>query len=432
MPRVEDVAAAKARLTRARAALVARPAADIAGVLGRVGERFSDPGDSVRREALRELPREAVLSTELTEAILDGMAVDWTRERISRLLTEEFDKPHVLDGVDAMSGGRRLMAFGPALCVQISSGGVPGVGVNALIRSLLVKAPTLIKPGAGDVVLTSLFADALREADAELGAAVAVHHWPGSDHELTSVAIEGADLVVAYGSDESVSAVRDLLPVTTRFIPYHHRFGVGLVGREALHGAVDEVARDVARTVAMFEHRGCVCPHVLFVERGGETLPEGFAELVSRSLDALASEWPAPGDPDEVGTEAAEITQARGTVEIHEAAGAARMIHGGSANWTVVFESDLVAVPPLPGRSLRIRPVDDLAEVAAILGPAGRHLQSVGYAGAEDRINGLAESLGRAGASRVVPFARVSFPPAWWLHDGKGPLETLVRWVEVE
>ena len=182
----------------------------------------------------------------------------------------------------------------------------------------------------------------------------------------------------------------------------------------------------------MFEHRGCVCPHVVFVERGGETLPEGFAELVSGSLEALASEWPAPADADEVGTEAAEIAQARGTVEIYEAAGAARMIHGGGANWTVVFESDLVAVPPLPGRSVRIRPVDDLTEVAAILGPAGRHLQSVGYAGAEERITGLTESLGRAGASRVVPFARVSFPPAWWLHDGKGPLETLVRWVEVE
>ena len=432
VPRVEDVAAAKARLTGARATLVARPVADIADVLARVGERFSDPGDSVRREALKELPREAVLSAELAEAVIDGMAVDWTRELISRLLADEFEDPRVLDGADGMNGGRRLMAFGPALCVQISSGSVPGVGVNALIRSLLVKAPTLIKPGAGDVVLTRLFVDVLQDADAELGAAVEVCHWPGSDQELTSVAIEGADLVAAYGSDASVRAVRDLLPVTTRFIPYHHRVGIGLVGREVLHGAVDEVARDVARTVAMFEHRGCVCPHVVFVERGGETLPEGFAELVSGSLEALASEWPAPADADEVGTEAAEIAQARGTVEIYEAAGAARMIHGGGANWTVVFESDLVAVPPLPGRSVRIRPVDDLTEVAAILGPAGRHLQSVGYAGAEERITGLAESLGRAGASRVVPFARVSFPPAWWLHDGKGPLETLVRWVEVE
>ena len=156
------------------------------------------------------------------------------------------------------------------------------------------------------------------------------------------------------------------------------------------------------------------------------------ADYLGDTLEAIAREWPAAAESDDAQAEAAALAQARGTVEIYEAAGAARMIHGGGANWTVVFESDLVAVPPLPGRSVRIRPVDDLTEVAAILGPAGRHLQSVGYAGAEERITGLAESLGRAGASRVVPFARVSFPPAWWLHDGKGPLETLVRWVEVE
>ena len=39
----------KARLARARSALVARPVAEIADVLGRVGERFGDPDDLVRQ-----------------------------------------------------------------------------------------------------------------------------------------------------------------------------------------------------------------------------------------------------------------------------------------------------------------------------------------------------------------------------------------------
>ena len=425
---VDGLVALKAALTRT--GLVAWRASEIASVLGRVGERFLDPDDPVRQSALRELPAEAALSPELATVILDGMAVDWTRPRLEELLRAEFGEPEVLDGFAAES--RQVMAFGPALCVQISSGGVPGVSVNALIRSLLVKAPTLIKPGEGDVVLTRLFAEALAEADPELAAAVAVPYWPGEEHELTAKAVEGADVVVAYGSDESVQAVRDLVPVTTRFVPYHHRFGVGMVGRDALGAGDDDVAHDVARAVAMFEHRGCVCPHVVFVEEGGAVVPERFAELVAEALDRLAGEWPGPDDRDVTDREAAALGQARVTVEIHEAAGGARMLHGGAANWTVVFASDLVEVPALPGRSVRIRPVADLADVPSILRPAGRHLQSVGYAGADGRIRTLAEALGRAGASRVVPFAHVSFPPAWWLHDGRGPLETLVRWVEVE
>ncbi len=434
----------KARLTRARPALVARPATEIAEVLGRVGERFADTGDRIREAALRDLPGEAALSPELAEAVVDGMVVDWSRERLVALLVAEFGDPGVLDRivqtgvtaagapVEPASLSRRVMAFGPSLCVQISSGGVPGVGVNALIRSLLVKAPTLIKPGAGDVTLTRLFVEALAEEDRALGDAVAMRYWPGMDQELTGAAIEGADLVVAYGSDESVAAVRSLIPVTSRFVAYHHRFGVGLVGREALGHGVEDVAGDVARAVAMFEHRGCVCPHVVFVEHGGTAVPERFAELVAEALAGLAEGWPAAAAAASATHEEAALRQARDTVEIHEAAGAARMMHGGGANWTVVFESEFADVPPLPGRSVRIRAVDDVAHVPTIMKPAGRHLQSVGYAGAEGRINELAEMFGQAGASRVVPFSRLSFPPAWWLHDGQGPLKTLVRWVEVE
>jgi hypothetical protein len=44
----------------------------------------------------------------------------------------------------------------------------------------------------------------------------------------------------------------------------------------------------------------------------------------------------------------------------------------------------------------------------------------------------IAGRLGLVGASRVVPFESVAFPPPWWHHDGRGPLLDLVRWVDVE
>ena len=431
---------AKLTLGKARSAILERPVAEIADVLGLVGERFSDPGDEIRKLALHKLPAEAALSPELAEIVLDGMAKGWTRKATSWMLTSEFATSALLDGLvraphrgDAKSlSGPSVMAVGPALCVQISSGSVPGVGVNALIRSLLVKAPTLIKPGAGDTVLTQLFAEALADADTELGAAVAVRYWPGEEHTLTEMAIKGADAVVVYGSDESVSTVRGLVPVSCRFIAYHHRFGVGIVGRETLGGGVKDVADQVARSVAMFEHRGCVCPQVLFVERGGDITVELFAELVAAALESVALEWPSYSEPSVADEESAALRQARDTVEIHEAAGSVSMLHGGSANWTVVSERELVQLPPLPGRSLRIQSVEDLEDVPSLLGESCRHLQSVGYAVTESRVNSLGVLFGRAGASRIVPLDEMSFPPPWWLHDGNGPLRALIRWVEAE
>ena len=438
---LEQLSGMKVALQQARPGILSRPVAEIADVLGRVGERFSDPSDQLRRMALDKLPSEAKLSRELAEVVLDGMAAGWTREALSKLLENEFANPALLDGLvraqqrsDARSlSVPRVMAVGPTLCVQISSGSVPGVGVNALIRSLLVKAPTLIKPGAGDVVLTQLFAVALRDADAELGSAVAVRYWSGGEgHELTRQAVEGADAVVVYGSDESVLSVRGMLPVSCRFIAYHNRFGIGIVGREKLKDNIEDLADEVARAVAMFENRGCVCPEVLFVERGGHAKVEAFESLIAESLERLASEWSSHVEPVFTSRERSVLRQVRDTMEIHQAVGSVRMLHGGLENWTVVSELDLLQLPSLPGRSLRIRPVQNLEDVPSLLGESCRHIQSVGYAVDEDRVNDLAVLFGRVGASRVVPFDGMSFPPAWWLHDGQGPLRALIGWVEVQ
>ena len=146
----------------------------------------------------------------------------------------------------------------------------------------------------------------------------------------------------------------------------------------------------------------------------------------------MALEWPSYSEPSVADEESAALRQARDTVEIHEAAGSVSMLHGGSANWTVVSERELVQLPPLPGRSLRIQSVEDLEDVPSLLGESCRHLQSVGYALRESRVNSLGVLFGRAGASRIVPLDEMSFPPPWWLHDGNGPLRALIRWVEAE
>ena len=447
-PTPSDLGGALERLAAARAGLVARPWEGIAGVLGAVGARFLDAADALRIAALERLPEEAGLSPRMAEVVLDGMAHDWTAERLRRLVREEFVEPRCLDGpvriptpvapeasdapAGAMREGRELMALGPSLCVQIVSGSVPGVGVNALVRSLLVKGPTLVKPGRGDVVLTELFRQGLAEADDSLAGALEVASWPGDNEALTGNAVRAADVVTVYGSDATVEAVRSLTPATTRVVEYHHREGVAIVGREALEdGRAPGVATRVARAVALFEQRGCVCPHVVYVERGAPLTPAAFAELLADALRVIERELPSVAPLPEEG---AAIQQLRGTAELSAAAGAAAVHHGGSdASWTVVYEEEPARGAPVTlGRSVRVRPLADASELADVLEPVGRHLQSVAHAGLGGRIATIAAALGRVGASRVVPVDRVSFPPPWWLHDGRGPLRELVRWVEVE
>ncbi|HET9950131.1 MAG TPA: acyl-CoA reductase [Longimicrobiales bacterium] len=420
-----------AALAEAGGALRARPAAEVARALGRVGARFLDSADELRARALALLPAASGLSPAVSEAVLDGMAADWTEERLLRLLDVELGGPAALDGFIRREG-REQAAFGPRLCVQVVAGSVPGVGVSALLRSLLLKAPTLLKPGRGDVVLPVLWARALREADPALADALAVVYWKGGSVELEEAALSSADVVVAYGSDATVRALRARAPATARFVGYAHRVSVGVIGREAL-GATEarEAARVVAHAVAILEQRGCVSPRVIHVEEGGETPPQAFAELLATALEETEARLPGP--PLEL-AERTALRQLRDTAELLAASDPerTRVRHGGSASWTVVYQAGAERALDGPGRLVLVRPVSDARDLTERLAPLATPLQTVGFAGMGARTEEVARALGALGASRVVPFEAGPFPPAWWHHDGRGPLLDLVRWTDLE
>ncbi len=427
---VEKVRAACRRLAGATDTLRSRPWSEIADHLGEVGARFSDSTDPLRLEALERLPQDAGLTPAMAEVVLDGMARDWTADRLRRTVEAQFEEPGCLDGL-VPGDEQSSMAIGPALCLQIVSGSVPGVGVNALIRSLLVKAPTLLKPGRGDVVLPELYARGLLEQDRRLAEALEVSYWARDDESALQAALDACDVATVYGSDATIEAVRGMTRATTRVVGYHHRIGVAIVGRAVFEtGRVLQAAGDLARAVALFEQRGCVCPHLVFVEEGDGSYPERFARGLAAALGDLEVSLPsAPLDA----AEGAALQQLRGTAEIVAAADGGWVRHGrGSASWTVVYEPRPREPLPTLARGVRVRPITDGTEVPREIQGLGPHLQTVGHAGLGRRLQTVAESLARLGASRVVPLANMSFPPPWWLHDGRGPLWDLVRWAEVE
>jgi len=406
-------------------------------LLGDVGARFLDPEDAVRREALDFLPATAGLSKPMARVVLDGMARDWCTDRLETLVREEFgaDPPF---GRLVRRGTRRVMAVPPALAVQVVSGSVPGVGITAMLRTLLLGAPTLLKPGLGDAVLPVLFARALRESAPSLADRLCVLYWPGGEGAITRAAVKRAEVVTAYGGDDAVRAVREATPVTARFLAYHHREGAGVVGAGALdsEAAAALTARDVARAVAVFDQRGCVSPRVVWVEdTDAGVTPSHFARLLAVELESLERTLPS-GSLERL--ERSAVHQFRGTAELlaagwgsgDDAEDRPRLVHGGPAPWTVFYDPYRALESNCVGRVVVVRPFRSVPELISRLEPLGDHLQTVGVAGLGDRLEAVSVALGQVGASRVTPFEAVPFPRPWWHHDGGKPLADLVRWVE--
>lgn len=228
--------------------------------------------------------------------------------------------------------------------------------------------------------------------------------------------------MVVYGSASTVADLRRRLPPSTPLVEYGHRLSVAVFGADA----GPDAAREVARAVAAFDQRGCVCPHQVFV-MGDATMARGIAEALADALRALADDVPigpsAPG-------RASAVQQLRGTALARRAAGEGVSVwEGPGVDWTVVLDPSPELRPSCLGRTVHVTPIRGPEDLDGILGDVAPFLQTVGIAGlppgAEEAV---AERVCRLGASRVVPVARMAFPPAWWLHDGQGPLRRLVRW----
>ena len=399
--------------------------------LGRAGARFLDPADPIRKEALDLLPAAAGLSTAMAREVLDGMARDWTADRLARLVRAQFPDPAVLDGFRPGPGGSRVRAFGHRLIVQLGAGNVAGVSVGGVVRALLARSPVLLKPGLHDAVLPVLYARALADCDPELAAALAVLYCPGGADTVEAEVFPRAGLVVVYGGSDTVAAVRGRLPAATPLVAYSHRVGVALVGREALAtGRAARTALDAARAVAAFDQRGCVSPHLFWVEERGALTPAEWAARLAAAMAALERDLPAgPAAPDV----ASRVQQLRGTWELKQAAGdGARVFRPAGAEWTVAYDPDPAFSPSCLGRFAWVKPVPDLERVAGLLAGLRPFLQTAGLCGAGARAASLVEQLGVAGVTRVASLRRMAWPPAWWHHDGGDPLRALVRWVDWE
>lgn len=438
-----DPAAAASLLTglrEARDPLRRMRTDELIQILGVAGRRLLDPNDALRREAEEWLPRDAGLSAPMAHYLLDRMARDWTAPALSQLVEAEFTDKRVLEGF-VRRGGRgtddladdRIRVEGDPLSFHIGAGNVAGVGATSMLRSLLVRSPVLLKPGRGDVVLPVLVARALAEADRRVGAALAVAYWPGgSEPPLETLALQKAQRVVVYGGMDTVGALRSRLPPSTPLVAYHHRISAGAVGRGRLEreGEARSLAHHAAEAVSAYDQRGCVSPHVIWVEEGGAVTPGRWAELLAEAMEGVAADLPPGPVPEEV---AARIHQLRGAAELQSAAKTGHEVlapdHSG---WTVLYEPAFRFEAGCTGRLVRVQGVQRLGAIPPRLEDHGGILQSMALEVEPGRRDELAEAFSARGVSRITTFRQQPWPPPWWLHDGNGPLRALVRWSTLE
>lgn len=415
-----------------RAHLKTRTVAEIIDIVDRAIARLLDRNDAYRQKAERILPVVTGYDADMIRLGLTGYLKTFRKPELQKFMAEDFANPLILDDFQPMPKGGFARAFGPDILTHIWAGNVPGLPVWGLISGLLVKAGNIGKVPSAEPLFAGWFAQVLAEVAPEIADCFAVVWWKGGDAVREEALLKESDVVLAYGGNESLAAIRDRVPVTTRYLAYGHKVSFGVVSKAALDTRkAAHAAHRAAYDIVRYDQQGCYSPHVFFVERGGRVSPKSFAEYLAHELEAFEKKYPRRALSI---AEARDMAAWRHGEEIKSFTSEDRgLIGSADSAWSVAFIEGTEDLSPSGlNRTIKVVAVDTLADVVPRIAPYKSLLQTVGIAAPPTALYDLSAALGLAGVTRISALGHMTAPEAGWHHDGRFNLLDLVTITEIE
>jgi hypothetical protein len=380
-------------LRSAGTALRARDDDDVIGALGALLAAWRDPDGRWQQGLAPALAAAAGFSEPNVREGLRLALADWDEAALRELVERELGD---------RTGTARL---GAPLSSIVCAGAIPMPTLLQIVLVLAVRSPALVKPASRDPVTPNLVAASLREIDPGLAACVAVVPIDTGD-ESSLRAFLASECVVASGADATIDAVRSRLGAEQRFVGYGHRFSIAALGPAALD---DATARALARDISLWDQRGCMSPIAIYTVGCSAAARIAFADALAGALAAREREAPL-GEID--APSGALVRTERDEARVRLAGSAYGRLHESEQlRWTVVLETDArPRVAPLH-RFVRIHPVVDAAEFAAVLVPLAHRLSTAALAGVDGEVEALA-------ATRICEPGWMQRPPLGVPHDG--------------
>ena len=416
--------------------LMRRSTDQIIRTLSGVAAEWLSAENRFRKLALDHGPQVLGFSRETLTRGLDGFFRQLTAENIHALIKQELGDVRRLDQLTSadveQQSGRAAIAHGPEFLVHIAAGNIPNPALMSMVLGLLTRSAQFVKCARGTTMLPRLFAHSIYEYDPKLAACIEIAEWQGGSLALEDALFAEADCVTATGSDETLAAIQKRLPQRVRFLGYGHRVSFGYVAADVLteHNTRKVIAR-AADDVTAWDQLGCLSPHVLYVQSGGNSSPEEFARQLAGELARRESIEPRGMAHPEI---AAHIASRRAIYELRAAHSPQTHVWKSedSTAWTVVCEADARFQLSCLHRFIYVKPVAGIEEVLQSADTIRAQISTVGIAVPEHRAGEVATQLARWGATRVCPLGQMQNPPLTWRHDGRPALADLVTWTDWE
>ncbi|NMC58539.1 MAG: hypothetical protein GYA51_04005 [Candidatus Methanofastidiosa archaeon] len=415
------------------------PLTEIARTYGNVSRKWADNSYEKKKLSLELLPLLTNLSPELIEYFqfrsiykIDEKTINFLSAL--NLPLDVFKKFTPIEGantyVRAYAGFKDKIVLKNIsqykneleLVTYITPSNVPGfIESLGIFIASIVKAAGLIKTPSVQPLFAPLFAESVAEQNKDIGETIAVVPWAGGDESIEDTIFKNSNVVSVVSSTQTAMSVKNRIDELNRHGNkikgcYHGgKFGIELIGREM-------ATRDVAGLAALdgigYEGYMCGSPAFgFFVEEGGELSPIEFAETLANEMEKISKSIPQTNFFRKLrDVKIGEI------ISRPEFEGGQNIFASSEHNFAVIYESKFNLTPIGQNRLIRVFGVKSLEEVINKMKPWKDYLQTAGVALENNRIQQIAELMGKTGFSNIRVVGTVALPRLGEAWDGNYPI----------
>ncbi len=298
--------------------------------------------------------------------------------------------------------------------VHVTPNNSPLLSVLGVIEGLLSGNVNVLKLARKDSSFAALFYHELCALDEThtLKNYITIGKIPSSDKKYLSDFLSVADVLSAWGGEESIKSLREMAPSRARIVEWGHKISFAYVS--ASTAANEEMLNNLAFEICNNEQMACSSPQCVFLEDASFDELKLFSQNLAKALDAVS---PTIDRVMPTTQEMAELTVTKEQVRLNSMFGNSEVITSKHNDWRIYIEnSEGLNASPL-FRTIWVKPMPK-NKIITNLRPLKVYLQTVGLSADRTEVEELTRLLFQAGVQRVRAIGEMTDSYLGEPHDG--------------
>lgn len=363
--------------------------------------------------------REDVTASEV-EASMNGLVDFLNIDQLRSKLKRELGSEHPFELKRQTARGQHFEAWYPmGTLVHVTPNNSPLLGVLGVMEGLLSGNVNVLKLARKDSSFAAIFYEEMCRLDTTntIKDYVYIAKISSKEKDYLKSILGLADVISAWGGEESVQSIREIAPRGARIVEWGHKISFSYITNNKKSDA--EVFKNLAYEICLNEQLACSSPQCVFIEDASFEELKFIAQNLSEALNTVSPTMKRvmPGVQ-----EMAELMVTKEQVRLKSIMGGSELVESNQHDWRIYIENTPVLNSSPLFRTIWLKPMPR-SKMIEHLRPLKMYLQTAGIAAHPLEVEALSRDLFMSGVQRIRAIGEMTDGYIGEPHDGVYALE---------